>query len=232
MFKKLIIFAILVLLSIPVFAQVVGTAWVRRYNGPGNNDDIATDITVDGSGNVYVTGQSHGSGTNYDYATIKYKPNGDTAWVRRYNGLDNGDDVAYAIAVDGSGNVCVTGFSEGSGTSKDFVTIKYYANGDTTWVRRYNGLDNYDDRAWDICLDDSGRVYVTGTTGYATGLDDFLTIAYYPNGDTAWLRTYDGSGNGYDQPSAVTVDDSMVCYLFSYGHNSNRPRWRFNRDRF
>lgn len=46
--------------------------WVRRYNGPGNSDDLPYKLVVDGVGNVYVTGYSVGSGTDYDYATLKY----------------------------------------------------------------------------------------------------------------------------------------------------------------
>ncbi len=46
--------------------------WVKRYNEPGNFQDRGRSIAVDDSHNVYVTGWSYGSGTNYDYATIKY----------------------------------------------------------------------------------------------------------------------------------------------------------------
>ncbi len=46
--------------------------WVACYNGPGNNIDEVCAITLDGSGNIHVTGQSYGFGTNSDYTTIKY----------------------------------------------------------------------------------------------------------------------------------------------------------------
>lgn len=46
--------------------------WVVRYNGPENDQDVATAISVDRSGNVYVTGTSSWNGGSY-YTTIKYK---------------------------------------------------------------------------------------------------------------------------------------------------------------
>lgn len=89
------------------------TVWVRRYNGTGNSDDGANALTSDTAGNIYVTGYSVGIETYYDYCIIKYHPNGDTAWVRSYNGPGNYIDYANAIAVDVSGNVYVTGSSWG-----------------------------------------------------------------------------------------------------------------------
>ena len=195
------------------------TTWVKRYNGPGNYRDGTYEVAVDNSGNAYVSGPSFGSGTDYDYATIKYYPNGDTAWVRRYNGLGNNYDWATSMAVDDSGNVYVTGVSVGIEMDSDYVTIKYYPNGDTAWVRRYNGPENYNDRAEAIAVDSSGNVYVTGYS-YGSGTNvDYATIKYYPDGDTAWVRRYNGPGNGGDESYAIAVDASgNVCVTGkSYG---------------
>jgi hypothetical protein len=189
------------------------TAWVRRYNGPGNSWDEACAIAADDSGNVYVTGYSLDSGTNFDYTTIKYYYNGDTAWVRRYNGPGDGGDYASAIAVDASGKVYVTGYSLGSGTNYDYASIKYYPNGDTAWVRRYNGPGNSHDEATAIAINDSGNVYVTGRSWGNGTYADYTTIKYCPNGDTGWVRRYNGSGNGWDEASAITVDDSGNIYV-------------------
>jgi hypothetical protein len=188
-------------------------AWVKRYNGPANKDDIAWDMTVDGSGNIYVAGGCDGTGfTGADFATMKYYPNGDTAWLRRYNGPFGGNDAGIAIAVDASGYVYVTGTSAATATNDDYLTIKYKPNGDTSWVRRYNGPDNNHDWAYDIVVDGSGNVYVTGASTQGTSNVDYLTIKYKPNGDTAWTRRYNGPGNNSDFPYQLVLDGSNnVC---------------------
>jgi hypothetical protein len=124
----------LLIVLVGVFSPIMATAqeiWVARYKGPVvGGSDVAYAVAVDGSGNVYVTGFSTGSGTGYDFATIKYNSSGTQQWVDRYNGPGNGNDVPngpYAIAVDASGNPYVTGQSIGSNGDYDYATIKYYA---------------------------------------------------------------------------------------------------------
>lgn len=56
--RLLFIWVIIFFCTLPLFTQSVDTAWVRRYNGPANLWDCADAITVDGAGNVYVTGKS------------------------------------------------------------------------------------------------------------------------------------------------------------------------------
>src|SRR6185436_813877 len=79
--------------------------WTNRYNGPAKSDDQANAMALGGSGNVVVTGSSHGNGSYLDYTTIAYSSAGVGLWTNRYNGTGNANDVAQAVAVDGSGNV-------------------------------------------------------------------------------------------------------------------------------
>lgn len=259
MAKKLLILGILLLTSVPLFAQTVTTAWVRRYNGPDNSRDYAYDLAVDISGNVYVTGHGAwedfvtikysplgdtawvrnytGSGgstgwalavtywgmvhvtgwtgysPNNDGVTLKYSPSGDTAWVRRYDGPIHGMDYLQAIAVDNSDNVYVTGYSAYSDWRTQFVTIKYYHNGDTAWVRRYLSSEGGADYGYDIAVDDGGCVYVTGSGYGADSPSDCITIMYYPEGDTVWTRRYNGPANGGDYGQAIAVDASGNVYV-------------------
>jgi uncharacterized delta-60 repeat protein len=189
--------------------------WVARYNGPGNAADQAIALTNDSSGNVYVTGASEGFGTGEDYATIKYDTNGNELWTARYDGPVNVTDRAYALAVDSSANVYVTGQSTGLGTSGDYATIKYDTNGNQIWTARYDGPVNDDDAALALAVDSSGNVYVTGVSfgGIGTGLD-YATVKYDSSGNELWDARYNGgSGNYYDRPEAIAVDSSGNVYV-------------------
>ncbi|MDZ7262317.1 MAG: SBBP repeat-containing protein [candidate division KSB1 bacterium] len=187
--------------------------WVARYNGPENSDDKATALAVDASGNVYVTGYSWGSGTRYNYATVKYNFIGVEQWVVHYNGPGNDDDGASALAVDGSGNVYVTGESEGSGSEYDYATVKYNFAGVEQWVTRYNGPGNDWDLATALAVDGSGNVYVTGRS---LGLDigpDYATVKYNSAGVEQWVTRYNGPESLWGGATALTVDSSGNVYV-------------------
>ena len=99
-------------------------------------------------------------------------------WVRRYNGPGNGSDQAHGLAVDGQGNVYVTGESDGAGSSRDYATIKYSPSGEELWAARYNGPGNGIDVAEGLFVDSQGNVYVTGYS-MGNGSDyDYFTIKY------------------------------------------------------
>src|SRR6266508_4484108 len=197
-------------LTLTATAQEV---WVARYKGPGNARDTAWAVAVDASGNVYVTGASVGSGTGLDYATIKYNSSGIQQWVARYNGSGNSGDEATAIAVDGSGNVYVTGYSTGPASGYDYATIKYNSSGIQQWVARYDGPGNGTDLAFSIAVDGSGNVYVTGfSTGPASGYD-YATIKYNSSGIQQWVARYNGPDYAHNDAQAMAIDGLGNVYV-------------------
>ena len=164
--------------------------WEQHYNGPANFADLGYAVAVDGSGNVVVTGDSWGGGSVYDFYTAKYAAaDGALLWEKRYNGPANGQDDAGAVAVDGSGNVVVTGISDG-----DYYTAKYAAaDGALLWEQRYNSPANRGDYPHAVMVDGGGNVVVTGTSFGSTSGPDYYTAKYAAaNGALLWEQRYNG----------------------------------------
>jgi hypothetical protein len=189
--------------------------WVGRYT---EFWDYATAIDVDASANVYVTGYSYRIGTYYDYTTVKYNTMGVEQWVRRFNGPGTSDDIPYALKVDPSGSVVVTGdafFEIDHGS--DYGTVKYSPTGVEQWVARYNGPGDATDIAFDLAIDQSGDVHVTGGSRGADLVDDFYTIKYSASGVEQWAIRHSDEGEIYDIAAAIGLDGSGGVYVTGSG---------------
>jgi uncharacterized delta-60 repeat protein len=192
--------------------------WVARYNGPGNSLDSPSALVVDNFGNVFVTGWSRSTSTygSEDYLTIKYNSDGVEQWVQRYNGPENLFDAAASMAIDISSNIFVTGYSLSASTQNDYVTIKYNTDGVQQWLVTYNNNSfNGSDLARMVITDNSGNVYVTGTSGteYPLGYPNYVTIKYNSLGEEQWVSAYNGPGNADDVPYSITIDNSGNVYV-------------------
>jgi hypothetical protein len=150
--------------------------FVARYTSSGSylwafrlgetDADWGCGVAVDGSGNIYVTGRffgtvdfNPGSATNnltsaggMDMFVAKYSSAGAYGWASRVGGNEGGEDVGYAVAVDGSGNVVVTG----SRNSSIFIG-GFTSSGNANWsfVPAVGS-----GRA--VAIDGSGDIHVTG----------------------------------------------------------------------
>jgi hypothetical protein len=208
--------------------------WVARFDGTTSAGDEATDILVDRrDGSIYVTGNSDGGWiTSADYVTIKYDNDGNEIWNSKFNGMNTLGDWPKALCVDDSGYVYVTGYTEHNTWLGyfNYATIKYDpANGNELWVSEYDGPRNHWDYAFDIGVDNSGHVYVTG---YDWGIGanwDYATIQYDAgNGNELWVRRYDGPpGDDHDGAYSLVVDENGNVFVTGGSVGSSWPDYDY-----
>jgi len=208
--------------------------FVVKYNSSGtkqwtkqlgtSNDDYARGVATDSSANVYVTGYTSGGldGTNAgsdDLFLVKYNSSGTNQWTKQLG--TSSDDRAYGVATDSSGNVYVTGYTEGgldgntSTGAKDLFVVKYNSSGTKQWTKQL-GTSSVD-MAYGVATDSSGNVYVTGWT--SGGLDgntsadssDLFVVKYNSSGTKQWTKQL-GSSSA-DEPDAVATDSSGNVYV-------------------
>lgn len=236
--------------SDPVNAHSTGMGWdafVAKLNGNGNlvwhtfmgcAGDVlpedSNDIGVDNSGNVYIIGTGYcswGSPLNphsgsVDAFVAKLNNNGSLVWNTFIGTSD--EDVGYGIAVTGSGDLYITGYSKATwGTPPTFhygsfeaYAAKLNSSGGLIW-NTFMGSAGAD-YGVDIAINGLSEVYVTGYSNaswgsspknaYAGNWDAFVVSLNPANGYRSW-HTFMGSAGDPDYGRSITVDDSYNIYV-------------------
>ncbi|MGZ3862536.1 MAG: Ig-like domain-containing protein [Bacteroidia bacterium] len=214
--------------------------WKIKAGGMGS--DRATGVACDGSGNIYITGFYYGTAqfgsfilnsvnNTQDIFIAKLNSSGVFQWAVSAGGTLAEDP--YAITVDNTGNVIVTGEFQGKATfggisiismlnpannsSFDIFTAKYDNNGNFLWVRQ--GAAKYDDRGLDVGTDASGNVYVCGQFSDTITFNSVhnnqianavFIIKYSPGGNEMWFRK---AGATNSIAYGLTVDSNNDLYV-------------------
>jgi len=215
------------------FAAKLSLSGVRQWNTfmGSVSDDEGYAIAVDGSGNVYVAGESDatwGTPVNpHAGETDAFAAKLSTSGVRQWNTFMGGSsyDCGFAIALDGSGNVYVAGWSfvtwgapvNPHAGSADAFAAKLNLSG----VRQWNTFmgSAYTDYGRAIAVDTSGNVYVAGYSHATWGLPvnpfagggDAFAVKLSTSGVRQW-NTFMGSAS-QDVSRGIAMDTSGNVYV-------------------
>ena len=183
-----------------VIATSIGTAVTT------SSVNSLQDVALDASGNYFMAGGQDvsGQGTNFYIQKILAAPALTSAWTYTYNNSAfNGDDIAKAIKLDGSGNVYISG-SISTASGKDIKLIKLNSSGVLQWsvTSTFTG----DDEIADMTVDASNNLYLTGyRTNSTYGDKNYYTAKYNSSGTKIWEVETDGVSKN-DMATNICLD--------------------------
>jgi hypothetical protein len=197
--------------------------WTRQL-GTNEHDD-GRGVSVDGLGNVYISGFTTGSlgGPNAgqrDAFISKYDDSGTLEWTEQLG--TSSHDGSEGVSADGLGNVYISGWSRGSlGDSNaghwDAFISKYDDSGTLQWTEQLGTSGA--DRSFGVSADGLGNVYISGDTPEflggpnAGGYDAFL-VKYDAGGRLQWTRQLGSNIN--DRSFGVSADGLGSVYISGY----------------
>ncbi len=111
-------------------------------------------------------------------------------WSKTYfNPNGTGSDYSDKTITDAQGNIYIACATRTQNTSDDIMVLKYNSAGLLQWSKTYNYSYNGTEQPNDICLDNSGNIYVTGTsTRTQGGYYDCVLLKFDPNGNILWVK--------------------------------------------
>jgi hypothetical protein len=190
--------------------------WTAEYDGSGSGNDGAAAVAIDAAGDVIVTGYSVDQAGGRNMRTVKYAgATGARIWASAFDA--DGSARANAIALNGAGDVFVTGESEDPG--RNIRTVKYDgASGAQLWTASLNGsFTSGFDIGEAIAVDAGGDVFVTGVSGENAGGSNFRTVKYDgATGELRWTRQFGVSGDDSGLAGLVAPDGSFVAAGYTY----------------
>lgn len=142
-----------------------------------------------------------------------------------------GKQQAIASTYDSAGNVIIVGFQNLGGTNDDYYTVKFKADGSgVLWSTLYDKAGG-SDQSNDVTVDANNDVIVTGTVWNGINLD-IHTIKYCgatgssscggkSGGEVIWEQTFNGTANGNDAGTAISIDPNNDVYVGGYSQNSS-----------
>ena len=196
-------------------ADIVVVKWDSSGNQLWNRTwggilwDAGIDVTFDGTGNIYVIGETvnFGAGST-DVVLVKLDSSGNLQWFRTWGGI--GTDGGSGVVVDGAGYISVTGYTENFGAGgRDLILVRYDASGNQIWNRTWGGSGT--DGGADLVLDSNGDIFLIGSTySFGSGNNDMIMVKYDAAGNQVWNRTWGWINE--DGGSAITVDNTGHIY--------------------
>ena len=208
--------------------------WTQSYGGVNapttrRNSDAKAVVVQQSAGSAvaaFATGYTTNAAGNKDIYTACYNPtSGAVVWEKIFNGTAASNDEGSALAVDGNGDVIVTGYTTNASGNTDVITVKYaHADGTQLWQKIYAGSGGGADVGTSVAVDVSNNVAVAGYgTRTATGLDVF-GARYASDGTTTFEVLVDGGSNSTDLASSVALDSAGNLLVAGYVTKSGNAK--------
>ncbi len=175
--------------------------WQRTWGGW--KSDVGSGITVDFSGDIYVTGTTESSGAGEsDILILKLNSTGSLLWEEEWGGIYA--DSGQAIALSNTNDVFVTGYTLGDEPGFKLLLLKLDASGNILYAKKWGGNNN--DYGLGVASDSLGNMYVTGFSTSFTANPSAPILKVQSDGSLQYAETWGGTfgATGY----GITVDSS------------------------